>query len=918
MSSLTTRSGRFPQFLSLALSTLSFAMAVLVFVGWEFNIPALRSFGDYTTFMAPNSAALIVFASLAITLAQPAFRHWSTVTLSYIFSAIVFLGGFLTALQYPFKTSFGIDQLLFRSYLADWTVTPTPGRISLQASVGFALVGAALLLLDRRFLRVRFTEVFSGLALGLSFLGVVGHLYGVRSLYGVMAIHTACAILLLSTAILLCRPDRGFAGLFFGRSAAGVALRRTLLTTVVALTIFGWVTLKLENRYGITHETTASILVLLSVLFVCLLLIRTSYALQAMERDSESTRRALFESESRYRSLFQNTKEGIALYEPILDDSGQPTDWLIRDVNPTFLSGSGIDRADLVGRRLTDVFGGREALKTYFEAAREVFNSGRARQFEAYLGPLRRYFIVSIFPIAERLYASTAIDITKSRQAELQVRESEARYRQIVETANEGIWMLDNDMRVTFVNDRLAQMLGYLSQEMVGKRKFDFVFSEDASFVQGLFDARRQGLRAHVDLRMRHKNGSERWMMMAAAPVVDREGKFMGALDMFTDVTDRRATIQALRESEERFRQLADSMPQIVWTAIPEGWMDYCNRRWIEYTGTVPTDSKGWNWTAAVHPDDLAQVLEGWNHALATAQAFSAEARLLRHSDATYRWHLTRAIPAFDAHGKVACWYGTSTDIHENKLAEEAMMKSEKLAATGRLAATIAHEINNPLEAVTNLIFLAQNSGAGEQSKQFLQLASEELQRVAHITKQTLGFYRETAAPGEVRIDTTIDNVLTLYERKIESKDIQIVRSAFDDTAIEAIPGEIRQVLSNLISNAIDALEQRGVLRLAVRALRHSDQSLRGVRIIVSDNGSGIPEEIRQQVFEPFFTTKRDFGTGLGLWVTRQIIRRHGGTIHVRSCTHGKHRGTYFSIYLPARPAIQELDARAKAVRVEI
>jgi PAS domain S-box-containing protein len=918
MSTLATRSGRFPQFLSLALSTLSSAIAVIVFVGFEFRIPVLRSFGDNVTYMAPNTAALIIVASLAIAFARPAFRHWAAVTLMYIFSSIVFLGGFLTILEYAFNVSFGIDQLFFRSYVADWTVTPTPGRFSLQASICFALLGAALLLLDRRFLRIRFSDVLASLALVMSFLGVIGHLYGVRSLYGVMAVHTACAILLLSTAILLCRPDRGFAALFFGRSAAGVALRRTLLTTVIALTIFGWVTLRLENRYGITHEGTVSILVLLSALFVSLLLVRTSYALQSMERESEATRRALFESESRYRSLFQNTKEGIALYEPILDESGQPTDWLVRDVNPTFLSGSGIDRADLVGRRLTDVFGGREALKTYFDAAHEVFNSGRARQFEAYLGPLRRYFIVSIFPIAERLYASTAIDITKSRQAEQQVRESEARYRQIVETANEGLWMLDNDMRVTFVNDRLAQMLGYLPQEMVGKRKFDFVFSEDAPFVQGLFDARRQGLRAHVDFRMRHKNGTERWMMMAAAPVMDREGKFMGALDMFTDVTDRRATIQALRESEERFRQLADSMPQIVWTAIPEGWMDYCNRRWIEYTGTVPADAQAWNWTAVVHPDDLSQVLEGWEHALATAQAFSAEARLLRHSDAAYRWHLTRAVPVFDPHGKVARWYGTCTDIHENKLAEEAMMKSEKLAATGRLAATIAHEINNPLEAVTNLIFLAQNSGAGEQSKQFLQLASEELQRVAHITKQTLGFYRETAAPGEVRIDTTIDNVLTLYERKIEAKDIQIIRHAFDGAVIEAIPGEIRQVLSNLISNAIDALELHGVLRLGVRALRNSDESLRAVRIIVSDNGTGIPEDIRQQVFEPFFTTKRDFGTGLGLWVTRQIIRRHGGTIRVRSCTRGQRRGSYFSIYLPARAALREQDNRAKAVRVEL
>lgn len=916
MPSPDSNSDRLPQQLSIAASALCVAIATTVLVGWQLRSDALKTLGMYSIAMAPATGLLLILGALAAILSHAPFRHWTTTTLARLCGAVVFVCGFLTFIEHAYHVDFGIDRLLFPSALADWTVTPTPGRFSLQASIAFSLIGAALLLLDRKVARIWLSELFAGCSLVLGFFGVVGHVYGVQRLYGVMALHSAVGIAFLSVAVILTRPTRGFTGMFFARNAAGVALRRTLLTTIIGLTLVGWAVLKLEEKLGFSYQAGAAILVLTSAMLVGALLIRTSYKLLAMEREREATRRALFESEAKYRSLFQNTKEGIALYEPVLDESGEPVDWIFRDANPTFLAGVNTDRSALVGHRLTEIFGPPELFGTYFETAREVFHSRKARQFEGFFEPLQRHFIVSLFPIDERLFASTTIDITKSKLSEQQVRESEARYRRIIETANEGIWLLDENMRITFLNDRCAQILGYRLEEMLGRRKFDFVFEEDAAFVQGLFDARRRGQRAHVDIRLRHRNGTERWLMMAAAPVFDSSGQFRGALDMFTDVTDRRAAVQALRESEERFRHLADSMPQMVWTALTDGWMDYGNRRWIEYTGHTPRDAEVWDWTSLVHPNDLPLITEAWRHALRTATEYSAEARMLRKADSTYRWHLIRAIPVLDSSAKVTRWYGTCTDIHENKVAEEAMMKSEKLAATGRLAATIAHEINNPLEAVTNLIFLAQNSGIDQQGRQFLDLASEELQRVAHITKQTLGFYRETAAPARFDVGASIENVLALYERKIESKEIKVLKEIAPRAEVEAIPGEIRQVLSNLISNAIDALDSAGTLHLRVRLVSERPGRPGGVRIVVADNGIGIPAEIQAQVFEPFFTTKRDFGTGLGLWVTRQIMRRHGGNIRVRSCSSGPRRGTVFSGFLPATAAIHEADARSRVARV--
>jgi PAS domain S-box-containing protein len=896
--------GSLPHRLSLALAGASIVMAIVVLIGWQFDIDALTTVGlSKTLFMAPNTALWLVLAGIAVFLGQRPLGNRYTEFVARSIGFLLFLFSAATIFEYVTHVNLGIDDLFMRSRLSDWRVTPTPGRFAIQTAIAFTCIGGAIVLLDRVWQSIRWSELLSGVSLFIAFLGLVGYAYKARSLYGVMALHTAISMAVLSIATLLMRPGKGAVGLFFGRSAAGIALRRTLIVTILALTFFGWVRVMLERLHLVSSEGGTSLMVFASVVFVCGLLIRTSFALQALEDERESARRALAESELRYRSIFEYSKEGIALYEPVVDDDGVVSDWLIKDANAAFISGSGKDRVHTIGHRLSELFGGRDEMGAYFNAANDVFLTGKARQFEAYFAPLKRYYIASIFPIADRLLASTTIDITKSKQAEQLVRDSELRYRQIVETASEGIWMLDDNMRISFVNDRFAGFLGYEVREMLGQRKFDFVFEEDASFIQTLFDQRRNAQRAVVDVRFRHKDGTERWMMMSAAPIIDARGVFHGALDMFTDITERRATVQALRASEARFRELADSMPQMVWTADASGRFIYSNRRYAEYTGNTG-DNQNADWTSAVHPEDLPDVLRRWNIALSTGREFNVEARLRRATDHSDRWHLIRAVPSFEADGRVARWYGTCTDVHESKLAEEAMMKSEKLAATGRLAATIAHEINNPLEAVTNLVFLAQNTAVPEQSREFLTLASEELQRVAHITKQTLGFYRETAAPARVKVGNVLESVISLYERKIESKDIRLEKRFVSDAEIEAIPGELRQVFSNLISNSIDAVDHAGTLCVGLRAIGHGTD-FRGVRIIVADNGVGISPDIRQQVFEPFFTTKRDFGTGLGLWVTRQIIRRHGGSIRVRSSIHPPHRGTHFSVFLPAKVAME-------------
>jgi signal transduction histidine kinase len=230
--------------------------------------------------------------------------------------------------------------------------------------------------------------------------------------------------------------------------------------------------------------------------------------------------------------------------------------------------------------------------------------------------------------------------------------------------------------------------------------------------------------------------------------------------------------------------------------------------------------------------------------------------------------------------------------------AEEALRSSEKLAATGRLAASIAHEINNPLEAISNAIYLARSSPSD--AVKYLQMADEELARVAEITKQTLGFYREASAPGIVKASVLLDEILNLYSRKLQAKNLSIKKQYRDELEIWGLEGELRQVFANQIANAIYAMPQHGCLTIRIRRSKSWSNGQRsGTAISLVDTGSGISQASLSKIFDPFFTTKQDVGNGLGLWITQGIVTRHGGSIRVRSNTSPGASGTIFTTFLP-------------------
>lgn len=382
---------------------------------------------------------------------------------------------------------------------------------------------------------------------------------------------------------------------------------------------------------------------------------------------------------------------------------------------------------------------------------------------------------------------------------------------------------------------------------------------------------------------------------------------------VYRSIRHRERFARELSEREERFRVTLSSIGDAVIATDRFGIVTFLNPVAEELTGWKLNDAQGKGMTE-VFPifnemsgmpveDPVAKVVgSGVIVGLANHTVLKGRnGRLIPIEDS--------AAPICDDGGKLIGVVLVFRDATAERSSQEVLRRAEKLAAAARLSATMAHEINNPLAAVMNLIFLARSEPSAPPGVvQQLTQAEHELERVAHLTRQTLGFYRESGTTEQVDIPRLIESVLKLYGNKLSVKKI-VVRRAFDEACppVNGVLGELRQAVSNLVANAIDAVNEGGTITVGVRSLRGDDM----IELTVTDDGPGIARDHIHRVFEPFFTTKKDVGTGLGLWAAKSIVERHGGKITVNPRSGGDGAGgAAFSIRMPYA-------ASGKAVEVE-
>ena len=401
----------------------------------------------------------------------------------------------------------------------------------------------------------------------------------------------------------------------------------------------------------------------------------------------------------------------------------------------------------------------------------------------------------------------------KLAEAEAAARASETQYRRIVETANEGIWQLDSEARVTFINAQMAEMLGWRPEEIRGQHKWDFLFEEDVATVKALFERRRAGISEQADVRFRHTSGRAVWTLMSARPLLDERGVFYGALDMFTDLTERKKAETAVREtSEQRERALAD----------------------------------------------------------------------------------------------------LQSKTEELRSTTQQLWQAARLAGVGELAASIAHELNNPLGTVSLRIenLLAKTPPDDPRRKQ-LEVIDGEVERMAGLVANLLQFSRA----GRDQVSTVdvceeVNRTLDLVSHHLRKRRVKVApQFARGVPNIHADRQQLRQVLLNLFTNAADAMPEGGQLTPSVKPTELAG-GVPAIAIEVKDTGSGIPKELLHRVFDPFFTTKEEGkGTGLGLAICKRIIAEHHGTVGIES---EKGSGTTVRVILPVHPETNVVRLQAK------
>ena len=417
------------------------------------------------------------------------------------------------------------------------------------------------------------------------------------------------------------------------------------------------------------------------------------------------------------------------------------------------------------------------------------------------------------------------------------------------------------------------------------------VWPEDWTKVQQLMRLGGETGTMEFEYRYLHPEMGLRWLFCKGCRFKDRQSLF----GIVQDVTARKAA----EEASQRLVAIVESSDDAIISKDLNGIVTHWNPAAERMFGFTAQEMVGRPITTIIPPelrDDETRILA----AIARGERIEHfETIRVKKNGGVIDVSLT-VSPVKDEAGRIIGAAKVARDITERKTAQKTLMMTERLAAVGRLAATVAHEINNPLEAITNLVYLAKMASPPGDVLRFLTAAEEQLESVSHLTRQTLGFYRETSGTRPVEMHQIINSLFTIFSARAHNKGIELEQEVNSDLNFYSVPGEMRQVLANLVSNSVDAVPGPGRIRIRVTPSRHfANGTEAGIRITVADTGKGIAPNVRPRVFEPFFTTKRDVGTGLGLWVCKSIVDKNHGTIQIRSSVVPDKSWTVVSVFLP-------------------
>jgi PAS domain S-box-containing protein len=602
-----------------------------------------------------------------------------------------------------------------------------------------------------------------------------------------------------------------------------------------------------------------------------------------------------------------------------------------------------VGRRDLIGRTVREAFPEVEG-QGFFELLDRVYATGEpfsgrgmrlALRHEGRPAADERYVEFVYQPLREvdgtisGVFVN-GVDLTERKRGDDRL----ARDAELLANVRDSVIVTDLTGIITFWNEGATRLLGWQASEMLGRPMA-------VRFPEPMRDKVRELVRQIVDgiefngewLDYR-KDGSPVWIEATTRCINDATGKPIGILGVSRDISDRKRNEEMLRENSDRFRQLADAMPQIVFSADPNGHVDYFNRQWYEYTG-LPPGAVGYESWRHVHADEAAleRVNRIWSESLRTGRPYEIEYRLRRH-DGVFRWHLGRALPVRDEQGKIVRWFGTNTDVHDYKMLREQnerLLESERAAhaeadaanrAKDRFLAVLSHELRTPLSPVVMAVgAMESDPGLEPRFRDDVAMIRRNIELEVKLIDDLLDLSRVTS--GKLRLQTVsvrvhdiLRHVLRSCASDLDAKRLNL-RAALDaaNDLTTADPARLQQVFWNVLRNAIKFTPDGGDIRVTTRNAARSGQADAELIVEVTDSGAGIAADVLPRVFDAFEqgdvrTTRQFGGLGLGLAIAKAVIEMHGGRISASSP--GAGRGATFTMHLGTlRPDERQPDADA-------
>ena len=638
-------------------------------------------------------------------------------------------------------------------------------------------------------------------------------------------------------------------------------------------------------------------------------------------------------------ALIDTMDDGFCLLDMIDDENGRAVDYLFVEANRAFAGHTGLENS--VGKTARQLVPGLE--QSWVDTYDAIARGGVARRFEEASEAMGRWFTVYASPIVhpnKRRVALLFTDITSQKQAERALQASETAARAAAAQAEADRRRLDAllsaaPVGIVYVDEHGAiSSVNQMNRVLWGEHPMSTSAAQYAEWRGWWADgSERHGrqiaphewslaraLRGEqvdadfVDIEPFGKPGERRTLLSRATAIRDEDGVIKGAVAASTDLTALVETQRALRESEGKFRTMTEAMPQMVWSALPDGRNDYANARWQEFTGLSALDLAGYHWTVIIHPQDLPTLQSQWVDSLATGKLFEIEHRL-RHHDGEYRWVLNRALPVRDDAGNIIRWMGTVTDMHDQKLAAEELKAAN--ARKDEFLAMLAHELRNPLAPISTAAQMLRLSGAdpkriahaseviSRQVRHMVELV-DDLLDVSRVTRGLVELERET-----VDLKSVIQNAIEQARPLIEKKGHTLsTRLGAANVTVVGDRKRLVQVMTNLINNAAKYTPDGGEITV------YADPEPGQVKLSVKDNGIGIEANLLPDIFELFTQAKRtpdraQGGLGLGLALVRSMVSLHGGKVEAHS--DGPGHGSCFSVTLPLGAEHIGSDATAPA-----